>query len=78
MVYEVVRTVKIPVIGIGGIMDYRHALEFLMAGDSAIEVGTVNFVNPMATLDIIDGLKKYCEDQRISGSDEIIGTLRTS
>jgi dihydroorotate dehydrogenase (NAD+) catalytic subunit len=77
MVYQVVRTVKIPVIGIGGIMDYRHALEFLMAGASAIQVGTANFVNPRATLDIIEELEKYCEDQRISGIDELIGSLKT-
>lgn len=76
MVHEVVRAVRIPVIGIGGIMDYRDALEFLIAGARAIQVGTANFVNPRATLDIVEGLKKFCEDQGISSIDEIIGSLK--
>ena len=76
MVYQVVRAVRIPVIGIGGIMDYRHALEFLIAGAKAIQVGTGNFVNPRATLEIIEGLRRFCREHRISRIDEIIGTLR--
>ncbi|MBW2616668.1 MAG: dihydroorotate dehydrogenase, partial [Deltaproteobacteria bacterium] len=66
MVYQVARSVKIPVIGVGGIMDYRNALEFLIAGASAIQVGTANFVDPGVSLKIIEGLKKFCEDQGIS------------
>ena len=76
MVYQVARAVKIPVIGVGGIMDYRHALEFLMAGASAIQVGTANFVNPGVSLKIIEGLKKFCEAQGISSIEEIIGSLK--
>ncbi|MBW2168981.1 MAG: dihydroorotate dehydrogenase, partial [Deltaproteobacteria bacterium] len=76
MVHEVVSAVRIPVIGIGGIVDYRDALEFLIAGARAIQVGTANFVNPRATLDIVEGLKKFCEDQGISSIDEIIGSLK--
>jgi dihydroorotate dehydrogenase (NAD+) catalytic subunit len=76
MVYQVVQAVHIPVIGVGGIMDYRDALEFLIAGARAIQVGTANFVNKKTTLDIIEGLKRFCEDRRISKIEEIIGTLK--
>ncbi|MBW2345369.1 MAG: dihydroorotate dehydrogenase [Deltaproteobacteria bacterium] len=71
MVYQVARAVKIPVIGVGGIMDYRDALEFLMAGASAIQVGTANFVDPGVSLKIIEGLKKFCKAQGISSIEEI-------
>jgi dihydroorotate dehydrogenase (NAD+) catalytic subunit len=74
-VWQVVNSVKIPVIGIGGIMDYRDALEFLIAGAKAIQVGTANFVNPRATLDIIDGLRSYCLEKGIDDINEIIGSL---
>jgi dihydroorotate dehydrogenase (NAD+) catalytic subunit len=76
MVREVVKKVRIPVIGIGGITDYRDALEFLIAGARAVQVGTANFVNPRATLDIVEGLRKFCEDQGISSIEEIIGSLK--
>jgi len=76
MVYQVARAVKIPVIGVGGIMDYRDALEFLMAGASAIQVGTANFVDPGVSLRIIEGLKKFCKDQGITKIEEITGSLK--
>ena len=76
MVREVVKAVRIPVIGIGGITDYRDALEFLIAGARAVQVGTANFVNPRATLDIVDGLKRFCEERGISRIEDIIGTLK--
>ncbi|HEJ84161.1 MAG TPA: dihydroorotate dehydrogenase, partial [Desulfobacteraceae bacterium] len=69
-------TVNIPVIGIGGIMDYRDAVEFLIAGASAVQVGTANFVNPRATLDIIEGLRRYCLDKGIHRLNELVGSLR--
>jgi dihydroorotate dehydrogenase (NAD+) catalytic subunit len=77
MVYQAVRAVRIPVIGIGGITDYRDALEFLIAGAHAVQVGTANFVNPTATLDIIDGLGRYCSEREIPSIHEIIGSLKT-
>jgi dihydroorotate dehydrogenase (NAD+) catalytic subunit len=77
MVYQVARTVDIPVIGGGGIMDYRDALEFLMAGAQAIEVGTANFVNPRATLDIIDGIRTFCAERGIHQISELIGSLKS-
>ncbi len=77
MVYQVARTVKIPLIGMGGIMDYRDALEFMIVGASAVEIGTANFVNPRASLDVIEGLKEYCKANGIERIGEVVGTLRT-
>lgn len=77
MVYQAVKTVKIPVIGVGGIMDYRDALEFFIAGARAIQVGTANFVCPTATRDILEGLKEFCLNKGIDRIDEIIGSLKT-
>ena len=76
MVYQAVNALNIPVIGVGGIVDYRDALQFLIAGATAIQVGTANFVNPRTTLHIIEGLKTFCTERKISRIDEIIGSLR--
>ena len=75
MVYRVVQTVDIPVIGIGGIMNYRDALEFMIAGARAVQVGTGNFVNPRITIEIIEGIRQYCLDKGIYRIDDIIGSL---
>ena len=75
MVHQVVRTVKIPVIGIGGIMNYRDALEFLIVGARAVQVGTANFVNPRTALNIVEDLERYCIENGIASINDIIGTL---
>lgn len=77
MVYQAVRAVRIPVIGIGGIVDYRHALEFLIAGAQAVEVGTANFVDPRAALMIVEGLRAYCAEKGIRRIRDVIGSLKT-
>lgn len=77
MVWQVVQKVKIPVIGVGGIMTAQDALEFLIAGAVAVQVGTANFVNPHATIDIIDGIEAFMEERKISSLTDIIGTLVT-
>jgi dihydroorotate dehydrogenase (NAD+) catalytic subunit len=77
MVYQVARTVKIPVIGMGGIMDHRDALEFLMVGSQAVEIGTANFVNPRVTLEVIEGIRNYCVENGIRQIGEIVGSLKT-
>ena len=77
MVHQVVKSVSIPVIGVGGIMNYRDALEFFVAGARAIQVGTASFVNPRATLDILEGLEGYCSDKGIARIEDIMGTLKT-
>jgi dihydroorotate dehydrogenase (NAD+) catalytic subunit len=76
MVYQVAKAVNIPVIGVGGIVDHRDALQFLIAGATAIQVGTANFVNPRATLNIIEGLKTFCAERGIARIDQIIGSLK--
>jgi dihydroorotate dehydrogenase (NAD+) catalytic subunit len=76
MVYQVVNAVNIPVIGVGGIVDYRDALQFLIAGAKAIQVGTANFVNPRTTRHMIEGLKIFCAERGIAQVNEIVGSLR--
>jgi dihydroorotate dehydrogenase (NAD+) catalytic subunit len=76
MVWEVSRVVEIPVIGVGGIMNAEDALEFIIAGASAIQVGTANFVNPKATIDILLGIEKYLTDKNINDIKTLIGTLK--
>jgi len=76
MVYQAVNAVEIPVIGIGGIMDHRDALEFIIAGASAVQVGTANFVNPRATLDILKGIGEYCGERGIKSIRELTGSLK--
>lgn len=75
MVREVYKKISIPIIGMGGIMDTQSALEFFIAGASAVSVGTANFINPKATVEIISGIKEYCRKNRISSIKELIGTL---
>lgn len=75
MVWQVAKAVKIPVIGLGGIRTAADALEFLMAGATAIQVGTANFVDPAVTMKIIDGLEDYCNRHGISDIHEIIGII---
>jgi len=73
MVYQVVRKVSIPVIGIGGIRTAEDALEFLMAGASAVQVGTANFFDPAVTIKIIDGISRWCAANSINKIDEVRG-----
>lgn len=74
-VFEVVRAVAIPVIGIGGIMNYHDVLEFMITGATAIQVGTANFINPHIAEQLVDDLEKYCQQQEICDINEIIGSL---
>lgn len=75
MVYEVSKAVDVPIIGIGGIMDYKDAIEFIMAGASAVQIGSGNFVNPTITLDIIKGIERFMEEENISSLEEIRGII---
>ncbi|HAO21853.1 MAG TPA: dihydroorotate dehydrogenase [Desulfobacteraceae bacterium] len=75
MVWQTAQKVKIPVIGVGGIMTAEDALEFLIAGASAVQIGTANFVNPKAANEIAAGIEKFLTDQNISRVSDIIGTL---
>lgn len=75
MVYQVVHAVKIPVIGIGGIRTSEDALEYLLVGARAVEVGTANFLDPEASIKIISGLETFCERKGIQKLSSIIGTF---
>jgi dihydroorotate dehydrogenase (NAD+) catalytic subunit len=75
MVWQTLQAVKLPVIGIGGITTASDALEFLIAGAMAIEIGTANFINPKATMEILDGIGDYLIRWRISHIRELIGSL---
>ena len=76
MVWEAYQKIKVPIIGMGGIMDTQSALEFFIAGASAVAIGTANFVNPKTTTEIISGLKHYLLENRISDIKELTGNLR--
>lgn len=77
MVWQTVQVLNIPVIGIGGIMTAEDALEFLVAGAAAVQVGTANFIDPHGTIDIIDGIERFLVDQKIVHLTRIIGSLET-
>ena len=76
MVYEAANTVQIPVIGMGGVQTWQDAVEMMLAGASAVAVGAANFYNPTATLEIIDGIEQYLNDQGIDSVSEIIGAVK--
>lgn len=76
-VWQVYNAVKIPVIGMGGIMNVDDALEFIIAGSAAVQIGTANFVNPTSAIDIIDGLETYAREYALSSVTDLIGTLKT-
>ncbi len=75
MVYDVARAVDVPVIGMGGIVTAEDAVEFLLAGATAVAVGTGTFVNPAAALEVIDGIEKYLDDNGFTDVKEIIGIV---
>ncbi|MBD5217578.1 MAG: dihydroorotate dehydrogenase [Bacteroidales bacterium] len=75
MVWQVAKAVSIPVVGLGGIMTAEDALEFIMAGASAVEVGTANFIDPAVTIKIIEGIEDYCHRHGISSLSEIRGII---
>ncbi|MFH0838689.1 MAG: dihydroorotate dehydrogenase [Candidatus Omnitrophota bacterium] len=76
MVWETYKSVRIPIIGMGGIMDRTDALEFLIAGARAIAVGTANFINPKASREILEGIKNYMKEKKIHNINTIIGSLQ--
>ncbi len=75
MVHEVSKAVSIPVIGLGGISNGIDAIEFMMAGARAVQIGTINFVNPMAGKEIIEEMEAFCKEQGIKDINEIVGVI---
>jgi dihydroorotate dehydrogenase (NAD+) catalytic subunit len=75
MVWQVARAVRIPVIGIGGIMNTSDALEFLLAGASAVQVGTASFIDPQTSVKILDGIEEYLIKKGFSDIHDIVGYI---
>ena len=76
MVYQAAQAVKLPIIGMGGIVDWEDALEFIMAGATAVSVGTANFFNPYATVEIVEGIQAFMKEQGVQDIQELIGAVR--
>lgn len=76
MVWQVARAVNIPVVGLGGIMNAADAIEFLMAGATAVEIGTANFIDPTTTIRVIDGMNEWLDNHGVKDVHDIIGCLK--
>lgn len=76
MVWECFHAVHVPILGMGGITSGEDAIEFMLAGASAVAVGTANFMNPAATADVIKGIERYCEQYHVEDVTELIGALQ--
>ena len=77
MVWQTAKAVRIPVIGLGGIASWRDAVEFMLAGATAVQIGTSNFVDPTVSLKVIDGIAAYCERHGFHHASELVGVLET-
>ena len=76
MVYQVAQAVKLPIIGMGGVATAEDAIELMLAGATAVSVGTANFYNPTATIDILEGIRSYMAEYEISNIRELIGAVK--
>ena len=76
MVYQVAQAVKLPIIGMGGIQNAEDALEFLLAGATAVSVGTANFFNPYATVEVVRGIEDYMRQYGVEDIQSLIGAVQ--
>ena len=76
MVWQVAQAIKLPIIGIGGIMNAEDALEFIIAGAAAVQIGTANFINPRCTMEIVDGISDFLLHEKIGSLKELVGSLQ--
>ena len=76
MVYQVAQAVKLPIIGMGGIATAEDALEFIMADEPAVSVGTANFFNPYATVEIAEGIEEFMKQQKVEDISQLIGIVK--
>ena len=76
MVYQVANAVKVPVIGMGGIATAEDAIEFILAGASAVSVGTANFFNPAATVEVVEGIERYMEKYGFETIQDMVGIVK--
>ena len=75
MVWQAARAVKIPVIGLGGITCGRDAMEFILAGASAVQIGTYNFVNPRVSMEVAEWIERYCSRKGVDSLADLVGAL---
>ena len=75
MVWQTAKVLNIPIIGLGGISNWKDAVEFMLAGATAIQIGTYNFVDPTVSIKVIDGINDYCDRHGFRSVKEIIGAL---
>ena len=78
MVWQTANTVKIPVIGMGGISSWQDAIEFMLAGATAIQIGTYNFIDPTVSIKVIDGMNDYCDCHGFATASQLVGALATT
>ena len=76
MVYQVANAVNLPIIGMGGIQNTEDALELILAGATAVSVGTANFANPIVTMEIVDGIEQYMQMHGVADINELIGAVK--
>ena len=77
MVWQVFNAVNIPIVGLGGIMNAKDAIEFILAGASAIQIGTANFIDPQVTIKVIEGIKEYMIRHQVENVTDLIGAIKT-
>lgn len=77
MVREAHGAVKIPIVGMGGILNATDAIEFLLAGAAAVQIGTANFINPLVAIEVIEGIEAFCREERISRVEQLTGALKS-
>lgn len=75
MVWQAYHAVKIPIVGMGGIMNATDAIEFMLAGATAIQIGTANFIDPAVSVKVLEGIEQYCEEQGVTNVNELVGAL---
>jgi dihydroorotate dehydrogenase (NAD+) catalytic subunit len=75
MVWQVAKAVDVPVIGMGGIMTGEDAVEFMLAGATAVAVGTASFVDPRAAMSVLDGIEAYCRRHQVRAARDLVGAL---
>ena len=75
MVWDAYNKIDIPIIGCGGIMNYKDAVEFMLCGATAVQVGTATFVNPRAAIEIVEGITKYMKQNKVTNVGKLVGTI---
>jgi len=75
-VFQVAKALSVPIIGIGGIMDWQSAVEFFMVGATAVQIGTLNFVEPSGAVEVLEGIQRFCEKEGIDKLSDLVGTLK--